>query len=91
MTRFDGTDGRGSPRGATGEHRRAHLTLVRPAAEAAPDAARGHREPRADHDPTHVTSATALVDPAVGPAHMLATVAGTTVAAPPNARSMVTR
>ena len=48
MTGFDGTDGRGSPRGATGEHRRAHLTLVRPAAEPAPGAARGHREPRAD-------------------------------------------
>jgi DNA-binding transcriptional ArsR family regulator len=48
MTRVDGTDGRGSPRGATGEHRRAHLTLVRPAAEPAPGAARGQREPRAE-------------------------------------------
>jgi hypothetical protein len=47
MTHVDETDGRGSPRGATGEHRRGHLTLVRPA-EPAPGAARGHHQPRAD-------------------------------------------
>jgi len=48
MTHFDGTDGRGSLRGATGEHRRGHLTLVPPAAKPAPGAATGHHERRAD-------------------------------------------
>ena len=48
MTHFDGTDGRGSLRGATGEHRRGHLTLVPPAAEPATGPAKGEREPRAD-------------------------------------------
>ena len=48
MTGFEGTDGRGTPRGATGKHRRAHLTLVPPAAEPATGPAKGEREPRAD-------------------------------------------
>jgi DNA-binding MarR family transcriptional regulator len=48
MNRFDGTEGRGSLRGATGEHRRGHLTLVRPAAKPTPAAPRGHREHQAD-------------------------------------------
>src|SRR3954447_477314 len=48
MTPSAGTDGRGSRRGATGEHRRGHLALVRPAAKPTPAAPRGHRQRRAD-------------------------------------------
>jgi excisionase family DNA binding protein len=45
----------------------------------------------ADRDPTHGTTPAAQGDPAVGPAHLLATVTGATVAAQPEARSVINR
>ena len=45
----------------------------------------------ADRDPTHVPAPATLDDPAVRSAHMLATVTGATVAAQPEARSVINR